>query len=72
MAQTPIDMMLDKKVVWRAVDPPKNVDGSIPYVTHTGELVIMGTTVPVYQLSNGMRVFPMADIARMLEEWGNP
>jgi len=46
--------------------PTEPVDGK-PYATHKGTIELAGTTLTVYQLSDGQRVIDARDVMRLLE-----
>lgn len=69
---TPVDKMLDA-VTWRpltdsgvAAETAETIDPAMPFATHQGDLVIGGSTLTVYRLSNGQRVFSEESILRFL------
>lgn len=57
-------------IPWRKVEWDEVPQGDLPYVTHEGELNLVGHTLKVVQLSNGQRVIEEGDMVRFFEAMG--
>jgi hypothetical protein len=60
---TPIDAMLDA-VAWAPVKVEPSPDGSLPHVTHSGDLNVCGVVFRCHQLSDGRRVIDKESLER--------
>lgn len=65
---SPMDKAINA-LEWTEAEAQEPNEDGLPFVTHTGILKILDVEITVHQLSNGMRVIPSEDMAKLFGDY---